>query len=388
MPPRTRNNIGYTSYDLVEKFIACTNTNCPLHTKVLVPANFDFSQPFTSCFCCASNQLKHSKSYSSEAVTDSSKNELQTRATLFAEFQQEQSSKDAKRLNLIVKGTKPYKNCVGYVIVEKIGNQIAVSLVSSDVQCKWIGKPQLDTGNQLLLLKFKEMIKRNQFLRKSVALRDCENFDNVYVSPDSTKAERVQQYNLRLQNRQLESQIPANIYKNHCSRVQQQNWLKANYSTQISILLLNVQSILSIERRLYFCQPLSLVLTAVVCLTETWLDDSVSDNGVFAGQPYTVVLGSNHTAGHHGRLLVAMNNGFLGTFSLIYYSKCEHFCVLVSINQSLTLCIILAYLAPPGPVFYVKPGVTEDKLRSVFADVRQPKLWSTQICPVDSTWWF
>ena len=78
--------------------------------------------------------------------------------------------------------------------------------MSSDVQCKWIGKPQRDTGNQLLLLKFKEMIKRNQFLRKSAALRDCENFDCVYV-----------------QKRQLESQNPANIYKIRRGRVQQQN---------------------------------------------------------------------------------------------------------------------------------------------------------------------
>ena len=97
MPPRTRNNIGSTSDDLVEQLIACTTPNCPVHTKVLVPANFDCSQPFTCGFCCASNQLKHSKSYS-EAVTNSLKNEQQTRATLFAEIQQEQSRKDAKRL--------------------------------------------------------------------------------------------------------------------------------------------------------------------------------------------------------------------------------------------------------------------------------------------------
>ena len=222
MHPRTRNNIGSTSDDLVEKLIACTTTNCPVHTKVLVPANFDCSQPFTCGFCCASNQLKHSKSYS-EAITKSLKNEQQTRATLFAEIQQEQSHKDAKRLNLVVKGTKPSENCIGYDIVEKIANQIDISLVSSDVQCKWIGKPQRDTGNQLLPLKFKEMIKRNQFLRKSVALRDCENFDCVYVSPDLTKAEKIQQYNLRLQKRQLESQNPANLYKIRRGRVQQQN---------------------------------------------------------------------------------------------------------------------------------------------------------------------
>ena len=146
MPPRTRNNIGSTSD---EKLIACTTTNCPANTTVLVPANFDCFQPFTCGFCCASNQLKHSKSYS-EAVTNSLKNEQQTRATLFAEIQQEQSRKDAKRINLIVKGTKPSDNCAGYD-TEKIANQIDVSLVSSDVQCKWIGKSQRDTGNQLLL---------------------------------------------------------------------------------------------------------------------------------------------------------------------------------------------------------------------------------------------
>ena len=87
------------------------------------------------------------------------KNEQKTRDTLFAEIQQEQSRKDAKRLNLTVKGTKPSDNCAGYDIVEKIANQIDVSLVSPDIQFKWIRKRQRDTGNQLLLRKFIEMIK-------------------------------------------------------------------------------------------------------------------------------------------------------------------------------------------------------------------------------------
>ena len=74
-------------------------------------------------------------------------------------------------------------------------------------------------------------------------------------------------------------------------------------------------------------------------------------------------------AGHHGGLLVAMSNAFLGTVSLIYYSNCEQFCVPALSNQTLIRCIILAYLPPRGSVFYVKPGVTENKLRSVYADV-------------------
>ena len=64
-----------------------------------------------------------------------------------------------------------------------------------------------------------------------------------------------------------------------------------------------------------------------------------------------------------------MSNAFLGTISLIYYSNCEEFCVLVFSNQIPTLCIILAYLLPRGSLFYFKPGATEDKLRSVFANV-------------------
>ena len=64
------------------------------------------------------------------------KNEQQTRATLFAEIEQEQWRTDAKWINLIVKGIKPSDNCAGYDIDEKIANQIDVSLVPSDVQCK------------------------------------------------------------------------------------------------------------------------------------------------------------------------------------------------------------------------------------------------------------
>ena len=64
-----------------------------------------------------------------------------------------------------------------------------------------------------------------------------------------------------------------------------------------------------------------------------------------------------------------MSNAFLGTISLIYYSKFEQFCVLVLSNPFPTLCIMLAYLPPRRPVFYVKPSIKENILRSVFADV-------------------
>ena len=113
------------------------------------------------------------------------------------------------------------------------------------------------------------------------------------------------------------------------------------------------------------------------CLTETWLHDSVSGIGDFAGHPYTVVLRSDRTAGHHGRLLVAMSKLPLIIqiksvnllLLIIYFSKCEQVYALVLSNQILSLCIILAYLPPRGSD--VKPVVTEDKLRSILLIWRQ-----------------
>ena len=51
---------------------------------------------------------------------------------LLAEIQQEQSRKDAKRLNLKVKGTKQSDDCTVYDMVAIIKNQIDVSLVATD----------------------------------------------------------------------------------------------------------------------------------------------------------------------------------------------------------------------------------------------------------------
>ena len=74
----------------------CIRDNCPVQTKVFVPSSFDCSPTFLCGFCAASIKSDNQKTYSS-AVTNSIRNEQQTRATLFAEVQQEQARKDAKK---------------------------------------------------------------------------------------------------------------------------------------------------------------------------------------------------------------------------------------------------------------------------------------------------
>ena len=204
--------------DLIEKLMPCIRDNCPVQTKAFVPSSFDCSPTFLCGFCAASIKSYNQKTYSS-AVTNSIRNEQQTRATLFAEVQQEQARKDAKKMNLVVKGTKPSDLKTDASLVQELAKTLDVKIEAHDVELKRIGKPQESTGHQLLLLKFREQMKRKEFLRKSGNLRKCRNFSSIYVSPDLTRAERVQQYNLRIKKRQLESQNPGNTYRIRWGRV-------------------------------------------------------------------------------------------------------------------------------------------------------------------------
>ena len=95
-------------------------------------------------------------------------------------------------MNLVVKGTKPSDLKTDATLVQELAKTLDVKIEAHDVELKRIGKPQESTGHLLLLLKFREQMKRKEFLRKSGNLRKCPNFSSIYVSPDLTRAERVQ----------------------------------------------------------------------------------------------------------------------------------------------------------------------------------------------------
>ena len=195
--------------DLIEKIMPCITDNCPIQTKLFVPSSFDCSATFFCGFYAASGKTHNQKTCSS-AVKNSFRNEQQTRATLFAEVQQEQARKDAKELNLVLKGTKQSDLKTDATLVQELAKTLDMKIEANDVELKRIGKPPESTGHQLLLLKFREQMKRKEFLRKSGDLRNCPNFSSIYVSPNLTRAECVQQYNLQIEKRQLECQNPGN----------------------------------------------------------------------------------------------------------------------------------------------------------------------------------
>ena len=80
----------------------------------------------------------------------------------------------------------------------------------------------------------------------------------------------------------------------------------------LKYLLLNVQSILSLERRLNLYQLLSQECPDLDCLVETWIDDSIRDSVVFCGMPYTVVARSDRNQGKDGGILLAAHDSFFG----------------------------------------------------------------------------
>ena len=145
--------------EIIQKWITCLTESCPVQTKVCVPSSYDFSQTFLCGFCAANDKIKVEKNYSA-ALTNSIKNEQQTRATLFAEVQQEQKRKDARKLNLVVKGTQPSPSKSDAALVQEFAKKLNITISVNDVECKRIGKSNTSTGCQLLLLKGTTETKR------------------------------------------------------------------------------------------------------------------------------------------------------------------------------------------------------------------------------------
>ena len=88
--------------------------------------------------------------------------------------------------------------------MQDLAKDLSVPLNSNEVSTKRIGRIQEHTVHQFLLVKFKDVIKKKEFLRNSGKLRNDQKFENVFISPDLTFSERTQQYHLRVQKRELE----------------------------------------------------------------------------------------------------------------------------------------------------------------------------------------
>ena len=85
---------------------------------------------------------------------------------------------DAKKLNLVVKGTQPSPYKSDAALVQELARKLNITSSVNVVECKRVGKSNTATGCQRLL-KFQEKLKRKEFLIKSGKLRGCFDLSNV-----------------------------------------------------------------------------------------------------------------------------------------------------------------------------------------------------------------
>ena len=100
------------------------------------------------------------------------------------EIRQGQTEQESKMLNLGIKGAAPSSSKNDKECVQKLAETIDIVLDSADIETQRIGNISEQNGNQILHVKFKSQIKRKQFLRNSMKLRDNAFYSTVFVDLD------------------------------------------------------------------------------------------------------------------------------------------------------------------------------------------------------------
>ena len=194
----------------VEREISCSTDTRPVLTKVSVPKSFDCAKPFICGFCDIHKQ-KEPKSYS-HVLLDNVTKENKAGSCIAREIRQERNEQESKKLNLVIKGNAPSSSTNDKECVQKLAQTTYIVLDSADIETKRIGKIIEQNGKQLLLVKFKSQIKRKQFLRNSIKLRDNTFYSSVFVDLDLTKSELEAQYQLRVEKRTLQDMYSAKVF--------------------------------------------------------------------------------------------------------------------------------------------------------------------------------
>lgn len=133
-------------------------------------------------------------------------------AILITEIHAEQKRQGAKQKNLIVSGTRPSKEKSDVILFKELTTAMGVNKEVKPKEIKRVGIVNEGTGQQLLLVVFEDIEERNLVLKGAKFLKQCEDFNQVYVNPDLTRAEMNEQYNLRQALKKLRSERTEEIH--------------------------------------------------------------------------------------------------------------------------------------------------------------------------------
>ena len=121
--------------------------------------------------------------------------------------------------------------------------------------------------------------------------------------------------------------------------------------SSISIILLNICSIISLDKRLDCIKLLSIYLSDLLCLCATWLDSD--DSNILPSSGYTVVSQGSRKQSQHGCVAILVKNSIRVTviYSTNYLYDFSCACVLISdpINS------VINIYNPPVSSFYRIP---------------------------------
>ena len=119
---------------------------------------------------------------------------------------------------------------------------------------------------------------------------------------------------------------------------------------------MNVQSLLSLQRRLAYLNFFTSYNPDILLLSETWLDSNHPDMSIFPGSNYNIISRSDRTNGAHGGVLIAANNSVFNSvdFTSIGVDK-DFACACIITFHSTMLLIITVYNPPRSSNYAISP---------------------------------
>ena len=121
-------------------------------------------------------------------------------------------------------------------------------------------------------------------------------------------------------------------------------------------MMMNVQSLLSLQRRLAYLNFFTSYNPDILLLSETWVDSNHPFLSVFPASNYNIISRSDRTNGAHGGVLIAANNSVFNNvdFTSIGVDK-DFACACIITFHSTMLLIITVYNPPRSSNYAISP---------------------------------
>ena len=194
------------SNNYIKKEIGCSSDGCDIWTTVSLPKSIAVATLEKADFLCGFSATKrlaelevHHKTKTEPTYAEMTKNMENSSlcATIVEQVKAEEKQRMEKSNNLVIHGLKADKDQTDKEMLTDLASAVSVTLKEDDFTTRRIKNKNNANANPLLIITFKDAIKRLKLPKSSKKLKDCDEFKGVFINPDYTKAEQAQQSELR-----------------------------------------------------------------------------------------------------------------------------------------------------------------------------------------------